>query len=113
MIIFESMIAGRAFGRKPEMHVLTPLAKIIPWLLGLYIAVKLGDMLWRGSYLYLMEAHPAVMMFWIEFGLLTVVPFFMFMSSDVRRSPRSLFIAAAMYVAGDSPQPVNRLLYRL
>jgi Ni/Fe-hydrogenase subunit HybB-like protein len=39
-------------------------------------------------------------MFWIEFGLLTVVPFFMLMSSDVRRSPRSLFIAASMYVVG-------------
>jgi len=100
MIIFESMIAGRAFGRKPEMHVLTPLAKIIPYLLGLYIAVKLGDMLWRKSYLYLMDDHPAAFMFWIEFGLLTVAPFFMFMSSDVRRSPRSRFIAASMYVAG-------------
>jgi Ni/Fe-hydrogenase subunit HybB-like protein len=100
MIIFESMIASRCFGRKPEMQVLTPLAKIIPYLLGLYIAVKLGDMLWRKSYLYLMDDHPAALMFWIEFGFLTVVPFFMFMSSDVRRSPRSLFIAASMYVAG-------------
>jgi Ni/Fe-hydrogenase subunit HybB-like protein len=100
MIIFESMIASRSFGRKPEMHVLTPLAKLIPYLLGLYIAVKLGDMLWRKSYLYLMDDHPAALMFWIEFGLLTVAPFFMFMSSDVRRSPRSLFIAASMYVVG-------------
>jgi Ni/Fe-hydrogenase subunit HybB-like protein len=39
-------------------------------------------------------------MFWIEFGLLTVVPFFMLMSSDIRRSPRALFIAASMYVVG-------------
>jgi len=31
---------------------------------------------------------------------LTVVPFFMFMSSDIRRSPSGLFIAASMYVMG-------------
>ena len=100
MIIFESMIAGRSLKRKPEMHILTPLAKIIPYLLGIYIFVKLGDMVMRKSYLYLFQDHPAVIMFWIEFGLLTVVPFFMFMSSDIRRSPRGLFIAAAMYVVG-------------
>lgn len=100
MIIFESMIAGHAFGRKPEMHILTPLAKIIPWLLGIYIAIKLGDMFYRGSYKFLFDYSAPVVMFWIEFGLLTVVPFFMLMSSDIRRSARGLFVAAAMYVVG-------------
>ena len=100
MIIFESMIAGRSFGRKPEMHILTPISKIIPYLLGIYIAAKLGDMFYRGTYVYLFEGSAPVIMFWIEFGLLTVVPFFMFMSSDIRHSSRGLFIAAAMYVLG-------------
>jgi Ni/Fe-hydrogenase subunit HybB-like protein len=100
MIVFESMIASRMSGRKPEMHILTPISRIIPFLLGLYIAVKLGDMIYRGTYVYLFEGSTPVIMFWIEFGLLTVVPFFMLMSSDVRRSPRSLFIAASMYVVG-------------
>ena len=100
MIVFESMIASRACGRKPEMHILTPLAKIIPYLLGIYIAAKLGDMFFRGTYVYLFDNSLPVIMFWIEFGLLTVVPFFMLMSSDVRRSPRGLFIAASMYVVG-------------
>lgn len=35
-----------------------------------------------------------------ELGLLTVVPFFLFLSPEVRRSPGALFTAAAMYVAG-------------
>jgi Ni/Fe-hydrogenase subunit HybB-like protein len=100
MIVFESMIATRMMGRKPEMHILTPISKIIPYLLGIYISVKLGDMIYRGTYVYLFEGSTPVIMFWIEFGLLTVVPFFMLMSTDVRRSPRSLFIAASMYVVG-------------
>jgi Ni/Fe-hydrogenase subunit HybB-like protein len=100
MVILESMIAGRSFDRKPEMHILTPLSRITPYLLGLYIALKLGDMLYRGTYVFLLEYSLVSIMFWIEFGLLTVVPFFMFMSSDVRRSPRGLFIAATMYITG-------------
>ena len=100
MIVFESMIASRAFGREPEMHIMTPLAKIIPYLLGIYITAKLGDMIYRGTYVYLFDCSAPVIMFWIEFGLLTVVPFFMFMSSDIRRSPLGLFLAAAMYVVG-------------
>jgi len=100
MVVFESMIACRSFGRKPEMHILTPLARYTPWLLGFYICLKIGDMLFRGTYVYLFEYSAASIIFWIEFGLLTVVPFFMFMSRDIRRSPRGLFVAAAMYIVG-------------
>jgi len=100
MIIFESMIACYAFGRKPEMHILTPISKIIPYLLGIYIFIKLGDMISRGTYCYLFDSSAPVIMFWIEFGLLTVVPFFMFMSKDVRRSHGGVFIAASMVVLG-------------
>jgi Ni/Fe-hydrogenase subunit HybB-like protein len=100
MVIVESLLGSRAFGRKPEMEVLTPLSRMTPWLLGVYIALKLGDMLWRGTQVYLFQWSPAVVAFWIEFGLLTVVPFFLFLSSDVRQSPGALFTAALMYVFG-------------
>jgi len=91
MIIFESMISCYVFGRKPEMHILTPLSKIIPYVLGLYVFVKLGDMISRGTYVFLFDSTAPVIMFWIEFGFLTVVPFFMFLSADVRKSHRGLF----------------------
>jgi Ni/Fe-hydrogenase subunit HybB-like protein len=100
VVIMESLIASRAFGQKPEMHILAPLAKMVPYLLGAYIAFRVGDMLYRGSYLFLFEGSAASIVFWIELGLLTIVPFFMFMSSDVRRSPGGLFTAALMYIIG-------------
>jgi len=78
----------------------TPLAGIVPYLIGAYITFRLGDMLYRGTYVYLFEGSPAATMFWIEFGLLTIVPFCMFLSSDIRRSAGGLFVAAAMYIAG-------------
>ncbi len=100
MVIFESIIASKSFGREPEMHILTPLAKFTPYLLGVYIALKIGDMIYRGSYVYLLEGSIQSWMFWFEFGLLTVVPFLMFLSSRVRQSAGWLFTAAIMYVVG-------------
>jgi len=98
VVILESMLSSRAFDRKPEMHVLTPLAGMAPYLLGIYIILRIGDVLYRGSYVFLFDGSPASVVFWIEFGLLTIVPLFMFMSRDVRRSPLGLLIAATMYI---------------
>jgi predicted transcriptional regulator len=55
----------------------------------------LGDLVDRAF-----DGSAAAIMCWIEFGLLTIVPFFMFMSPDVRRSPGGLFAAALMYIIG-------------
>ncbi len=100
VVILESMLAGRAFDRKPEMHILTPLASMTPYLIGSYIAFRVGDMIYRGSYVFLFDGSAASIVFWIEFGLLTIVPFFMFMSRDIRRSPSGLLTAAMMYIVG-------------
>jgi len=100
MVVFESILAAKSFGRKPEMHVLTPLAKFTPYLLGIYIAFRIGDMLYRGTYVYLFEGSMQSAVFWIEFGLLTVVPFFLFATPEVRKSPPWLFTASIMYIVG-------------
>lgn len=100
MVVFESIIAAKSFGRKPEMDILTPLARYTPYLLGIYIVFKLGDMFFRGTYGYLFEGSAASRIFWLEFGMLTIIPFLMFCSSAVRQSSRWLFIASAMYISG-------------
>ncbi len=100
MVVVESMIATKSFGRKPEMHVLSPLAKYSPYLLGIYIVVRIADMIYRGSYIFLFDGSSQSLMFWLEFGVLTIVPFFMFMTKQVRESSTLLFAAAFMYVMG-------------
>jgi Ni/Fe-hydrogenase subunit HybB-like protein len=100
MVIFESMIAFRFFGRKLRMEILSPLARFVPYLLGIYIALKIGDMIYRGTYVFLFERSIQSFMFWLEFGFLTVVPFFMLLSSEVRKSPGWLLAASAMYIIG-------------
>jgi len=66
MVIFESMIAAKSFGEKPEMEVLTPLGFSVAPLLGIYLAFKIGDMFIRGTFVYLTEINTASVMFTIK-----------------------------------------------
>ena len=100
MVIFESIVAAHAFDREPEMHALTPLARIVPFLMGAYALIRVGDLVTRGAYVYLLDGSTPALMFWIEFVGLTLVPLGMFLSADIRRSPRGLFMAASLYVVG-------------
>ena len=59
MVIFESMIATRVFGRKPEMEFLAPLVRFIPVLLGVYLAFKVGDLVIRERFDELFDGSTA------------------------------------------------------
>ncbi len=59
MVIFESLLASRSFGLKPEMDVLSRLGGIVAPILGIYLAFKLGDMFIRETFVYLMEPNTA------------------------------------------------------
>jgi Ni/Fe-hydrogenase subunit HybB-like protein len=63
MVIFESLIASRSLGLKPEMHILSKLGSMIAPLLGIYLAFKLGDMFIRETFVYLREVTTASVMF--------------------------------------------------
>jgi Ni/Fe-hydrogenase subunit HybB-like protein len=100
MVIFESMIASRSFGRKPEMEVLTPLSRYIPLFLGIYLLAKASDLVIREAYPYLLEGSFQSFMFLAEMGLGVVLPFLLLLSERVRRSPAALFSCAVFIVLG-------------
>lgn len=110
MVIFESVYAAWAFKLKPELELLSSLARYVPVLLGVYIAFKTGDLLIRESYVHLADGSAQSVMFLIEvvFGLLA--PFVLFLSARVRRSARWLFIASLLIVLGVALNRVNVFL---
>lgn len=110
MIIFESLLASRSFKRPPEMNLLAPLARMVPVTLGLYMALKIGDMAIRESYVYLLDGSVASLMYWVEMGLGVILPFALLMSVKVRRSPALLFICATLVVLGVALNRVNVFL---
>jgi len=100
MVILESMWASKSFGRKPEMHVLSSLARFIPLFLGIYLAAKISDLVIREAVHHLWEGSFQSTMFLAELGLGVILPFLLMLSERVRRSPAGLFTAAALVVFG-------------
>jgi len=110
MVVVESIYASWAFRLKPEMHVLSALAKYIPVLLGVYLAFKLGDMFIRESYVYLTEGSTQATMFLIEMLFGVILPFALLLSERVRNTPRGAFVACLLIVLGVALNRVNVFL---
>lgn len=110
MVIFESLIASRSLGLKPEMHILSKLGSMIAPLLGIYLAFKIGDMFIRETFVYLAEFNTASVMFTIEMLFGVIIPLRMFLSTKVLKSPLFLFIASALVVLGVLINRINNFV---
>jgi Ni/Fe-hydrogenase subunit HybB-like protein len=100
MVIFESLIAARSFGLKPEMKVLSRLGTMVAPILGVYLAFKLGDMFIRETFVYLTSFNLQSVMFVIELLFGVIIPLRMFLSKAVLNSPLWLFVASSLVVFG-------------
>ncbi len=107
MVTFESIIVSKSFNRRPEMEVLTPLAKYMPVMMGLYLAVKLGDMIVRGTYIYLFDGTYQTNAFVVEVLFGVILPFALLLFKRVRQSPGWLFFASILYVLGILMNRIN------
>ncbi len=100
MVIWESLFAGWSLKLKPEMDVLGALARYVPWLLGLYLALKIGDMVHRGTYIYLGHLSVPSVAWLTEISLGVVAPMVLLSLPAVRRSPGRLFAAVSLVIGG-------------
>ncbi len=107
MVIFESMIASRSFKLKPEMEVLSPLARIIPIILGIYLAFKVGDSAIRGTYRYFFDGSVESILFLVEIVFGVSVPLVLLFFRKIRHNPRWLFLSATMVVFGVALNRIN------
>lgn len=107
MVVFEATLATTSLKLDGEMKILTPLTRITVFLLGLYLALKVGDMVVRGTYVYLLDGTAQTNAFIIEVVLGVIVPWLMLLSPNVRRSRQALFIACTMIVGGVLVNRIN------
>jgi len=98
MVIFESMWASRSLGRKPEMDVLSSLARMIPVILGLYFIMKVIDLTVRQAWGFMFEGSLQSTMFIIEFFVGIVIPLVILLFEKARRSAKMLFWASFLYI---------------
>jgi Ni/Fe-hydrogenase subunit HybB-like protein len=107
MVIFESLLVSKSFGRKSEMHVLSPLARLILLTLGIYMIAKFADLLIRDAYVYLFDGSFESWMYLGEIFFGGFLPMLMLLSDRVRRSPNLLLTSSALVVLGVAFNRIN------
>lgn len=100
MVIIESTLSSRAFKRGLEMDILSGLGKMIPYLLGLLLLLRLGDLLISGDFVRLFSGTTRSYLFLIEqvFGVL--LPLVLLSLPKIRNNPNSLFWSSVIVLLG-------------
>ncbi|HKZ44154.1 MAG TPA: Ni/Fe-hydrogenase cytochrome b subunit [Anaerolineales bacterium] len=100
MIIFESTLSSRYFKRGLESHLLEKIGKAIPVILGIYLVLKFGEILWAGDMQYLFSSGWMSVLFWAEILLSAAIPLVWFSIKRIRQNPNGLFAGAIMLLVG-------------
>jgi Ni/Fe-hydrogenase subunit HybB-like protein len=100
MIIFESSLSSHAFHRGLEIHLLSKLARAIPFVLGFYLLVRFGDLAVEGKLDLLFTSGVYSLLFWLEITVGAIIPIVLFSQRSVRESPRGLLIGSLFVIGG-------------
>lgn len=95
VVLFESCLAATAYRRKIEMHLLTPLAKIMLGVLTAFLVVRLGDVIVRGAITRAFAFSLEALMFWFEIACFAF-PLFLLGAEEKRRNPANLFLGGIL-----------------
>ncbi len=106
MIIVESRLSSRAFGKGIEMPLLQGVAKALVVALAFYAAVRFADMARLGVLGEIFKGSREARFFQLEMLIGVVIPFVLLLIPAVRRNSERLFRTALLVVAG---VVVNRL----
>jgi len=99
IVIFEASLVHRYLGQPNESELLSTLTKIIPWVMGAYILVKLFALttLTEGP---LFDRPFLTLLFAIEVIVGVLVPFRMFLNSRIRTDKAMQLRAASLVIFG-------------
>ncbi|HEY7517997.1 MAG TPA: NrfD/PsrC family molybdoenzyme membrane anchor subunit [Methylomirabilota bacterium] len=98
--ILEYLAAARWLGFEPRMEMIARLARIEAWLVGLFLAFQLGDLVARGGVGAMLSGTWFAVSFWVEIGLGLLLPLVLLTMPEVRGSPGGLATACALVVFG-------------
>lgn len=110
MVIFESILATRSFKLKPEVKVLSSLARYTPFILGAYLALKIGDMTIRETWPLVLAFDKYSIMWLIEMVFGVITPIVILSIPKYRKTVGGLFTAASMVIGGVALNRIDAFL---
>jgi Ni/Fe-hydrogenase subunit HybB-like protein len=84
MTVFEAYHSARTYGYPFELKLLSSLTKIIPWVLGIYLVLKIGELFVTREWTYLLEGGFPALMWVIEVVGGFLIPFIYFFDKKTR-----------------------------
>ena len=109
VVLFESCVASSAYRREIEMHMLTPMAKVMLGILSVFIVVRIGDVAIRGALPLAFAPSIQAVAFWIEMACY-IAPLILIGAETNRRNPARLFLAGILLMLGGAAMRLNGFL---
>ncbi len=100
MVIFESNLSSRAFGREIEMHLLEVLGRAMAVVLAVYGLLRFENLWSRGALVHLREPSRETVLFVLEITLGLLIPLPMLLFRRIRQNRESLFGVAVLVITG-------------
>src|SRR5512135_407327 len=107
MVVFESILSGWLLTYPLDGKLLGDLTRPLPWLLLLALAVRLGDLVVRGSLSAVTEGSLQSYSFLVELSIGLALPALLLFSRSWRETPGRLFTIATLVVLGVVLNRVN------
>jgi len=99
MVIFESTLSSTAFGHKLSKDILGGLGKVIPYILGVYLIMKLVDLAVAGQFNLLSE-YPENVYWLVEVVGGVVLPMILLSMRQIRENKWALFGSSLLVIGG-------------
>jgi Ni/Fe-hydrogenase subunit HybB-like protein len=100
MVIVESRLSARAFGRQLELPLLKELGRYLMTVLGIYGVIRLCDLRFQGELGLIVQPSYETLMFHLEYLIGVLLPFGLLAIPRVRESARGLYISSLLAVLG-------------
>ena len=100
MVIFETTLSTRAFGHKLSLDILSGLGRVIPYVLGIYLLLKLVDLGVSGELGLVFTAYPDNLLWWVLMLIGVILPIILFSMPTIRQSRKGVFWSAVLVIVG-------------
>jgi Ni/Fe-hydrogenase subunit HybB-like protein len=100
MVIFESFLSARAFGKKIELDLLSELSRVSVVVLSVLAVMKFVDLKDRDVLGLLLVPRPETYFYWAEIAIGIIAPIALFSFRKVRQNTNGLFAGATCIILG-------------
>ena len=100
MMIFESSMSSKYFGRQLELHILKDMGRVLVVVLAIYGILRFEDLLARGVLHLVFVPGYEQGLFLLEIALSVIIPLTLLLIPKVRNSAQGLYLAAVVMLLG-------------